>query len=137
MYENPSEKAHFVIKILVSMATMLSKTVDKIVSHYLINFRHKIFLKLSDIQKHNFKIEVTKRLSKKTLSTGYHDNGPFLKLLLYQKLIGWPSSIYVPSFMLVSKSAWFFHLFPGLKKNNHSPQFWIIVSLQVFTTHRE
>ena len=105
MYENPSEKAHFVIKILVSMATMLSKTVDKIVSHYLINYRHKIFLKPSDIQKHNFKIEVTKRLSKKTLSTGYHDNGPFLKLLLYQKLIGWPSSIYVPSFMLLSKSA--------------------------------
>ena len=59
----------------------------------------------------------------KTLSTGYHDNRLILKLLLCQKLIIGPSFMFVPSFMLVSKSARFCHLFRGLKGIQESTQF--------------
>ena len=70
--------------------------------------------KPSDLQEYNFQTDVTEELSEETMSTGYHDNGPLLKLLLYRKLIRGPSSMFVPSFMVVSKSARFCHLFPGL-----------------------
>ena len=71
--------------------------------------------KPSDLQEYDFKTDVTKELSEETLSTGYHDNGPFLKLLLYQRLVSEPSSMFVPSYMVVSKSARFCHLFPSLQ----------------------
>ena len=61
--------------------------------------------KPSDLQEYDFKTDVTEELSEETLSTGYHDNGPVLKLLLYQKLIIGASSLLVPNFMVVSKSA--------------------------------
>ena len=46
-----------------------------------------------------------KGLLKNALSVGYHDNGPFFKLLLYQNLIRRQGSMSVPSLMLVAKSA--------------------------------
>ena len=70
--------------------------------------------KPSDLQEYDFKTDVTEGLSGETLSTGYHENGPFFKLLLYQRLISGPSSMIVPSYMVVSKRARFCHLFPGL-----------------------
>ena len=53
--------------------------------------------KPSDLQEYDFKTDVTEEPSEETLSAGYHDNGSCLKLLLYQKLIIGPSSMFVPS----------------------------------------
>ena len=75
--------------------------------HPLFNYRCKILPKPADLQDYDFNTDVTEELSKETLSTGYHDNGPFLKLLMYQKFIRGLRSMFVPSFMVVSKSARF------------------------------
>ena len=76
--------------------------------------------KPSDLQEYDIKTDVTEELSEETLSTGHHDNRPFLKLPLCQKLIRGPSSMFVPSFMLVSKVHDFVTYFLDFQGVGHS-----------------
>ena len=48
---------------------------------------HKMYPKPSNFQNYNFNVDLTTTLLKNSLPIGYHAKGPFLKLLLYQKLI--------------------------------------------------
>ena len=91
---------HYNLKLLKTFFTILYSTTD------IQCFRNHLTFKNMILRPRSF---LRKLYQLVTMTTGH-----FLKFLLYQRLISGPSSMFVPSYMVVSKIARFCHLFPGL-----------------------